>query len=77
MEAVSKGQDHSVTVMIHRDGSPIANNLLEVDEDYLYPGNENPIIMINYFEIKLGCKLDLEWYYKRYTSFMTRQFYSF
>ena len=49
------------TVMIQRNGSPKANDLLEVDEDYLYPGNENPIIMINYFTIKLGCKFDLKW----------------
>ena len=49
------------TVMIQRNGSPQENALSEVDEDYLYPGNENPIIMINYFTIKLGCKFDLKW----------------
>ena len=49
------------TVMIQRNGSPRENALSEVDEDYLYPGNENPIIMINYFTIKLGCKFDLKW----------------
>ena len=47
--------------MVHRNGSPKENKLLEIDEDYLYPGNENPIIMVNYFTTKLGCKFDLKW----------------
>ena len=37
------------------------NDLMEIDEDYLYPGNENLIIMSNYFIIKLGCTFDLKW----------------
>ena len=48
-------------VMIHRNGSPKENELSEIDEDYLYSGNENPISMINYFTMKLGCKFDLKW----------------
>ena len=48
-------------VMIHRNGSPKENELMEINEDYLYPGNENPISMINYFTMKLGCKFDLKW----------------
>ena len=61
VEALRKSQDGSGSVRIHRNGSPKENELAEVDEDYLYPGNENPIIMINYFTIKLGCKFDLKW----------------
>ena len=48
-------------VMIHRNGSPKENELSEIDEDYLYHGNENPIQMSNFFEIKLGCKFHLMW----------------
>ena len=48
-------------VRIQRNGSPKGNKLLEIDEDYLYHGNENPIIMANYFTINLGCKFDLKW----------------
>ena len=51
------------SVYIHREGSPQYNELSELDEDYLYPGHENPISMINDITIKLGCKIDLKWYY--------------
>ena len=61
VEALRKSQDGSGSVRIRRNGSPKENELAEVDEDYLYPGNENPIIMVNYFTLKLGCKFDLEW----------------
>ena len=50
------------TVRVHQEGSPQQNDLLELDEDYLYPGVENPISMSNYFVVKLGCKFDLLWY---------------
>ena len=46
---------------IHQNGSPKENKLLEIDEDYFYPGNENPISMVNFFTMKLGCKFDLKW----------------
>ena len=49
------------SVYIHRDGSPQYNELSELNEDYLYPGQENPISMINYITIKLRCKIDLKW----------------
>ena len=49
------------SVLIHQKGSSQQNELSEFDEDYLYPGNENPISMVNYFVIKLGCKIDLKW----------------
>ena len=49
-------------VVVHQKGSPQQNELSEIDEDYLYPGNENPISMENYFVKKLGCKMDLKWY---------------
>ena len=48
------------TVRVHRQGLPQTNELFEIDEDYLYPGNENPISMVNYFLIRLGCKFNLE-----------------
>ena len=50
------------SVLIHQKGPPKQNELSEIDEDYLYPGNENPISMVNFFVIKLGCKIDLKWY---------------
>ena len=53
-------------VRIHPDGSSQHNELSEIDKDYLYPGNENPVSMVNYFEIKLGCKFDLKWYVPNY-----------
>ena len=49
------------SVYIHREGSPQYNELSELDEDYLYPGHENPISMINDITIKLRCKIDLKW----------------
>ena len=48
------------TVRVHRQGLPQTNELSEIDEDYLYPGKENPISMVNYFLIRLGCKFNLE-----------------
>ena len=62
IEAGQESQESSGTVTIHRSGPPKENALSEVDEDYLYPGNENPIIMANFFRIKLDCKFDLKWY---------------
>ena len=50
------------TVRIHREGLPQQNDLSEMDEDYLYPGVENPISMVNYLVVKLACKFDLTWY---------------
>ena len=61
IEAGQNSQESSGTVTIQRSGSPKENALSEVDEDYLYPGNENPIIMSNFFRIKLDCKFDLKW----------------
>ena len=62
MEAGQKSEGIFGSVFIIREGSPQQNDLSEIDEDYLYPGRENPISMINYFVIKLGCKIDLNWY---------------
>ena len=61
VEAGQKTQDSSGYVKVYRKGYPKENELLEIDEDYLYPGNENPIQMTNFFEIRLGCKFDLMW----------------
>ena len=61
IEAGQKSQESSGTVTIHRSGSSKENALSDVDEDFLYPGNENPIIMGNFFKIKLECKFDLKW----------------
>ena len=49
------------SVYINREGSPQLNELSEIDEDYLYPGEKNPITMHNDITIKLRCKIDLEW----------------
>ena len=45
------------------DKQPKQNELSEMDEDYMYPGTENPIEMVNYIVVKLGCKFDLTWYF--------------
>ena len=47
------------TVRVHQEGLPKQNDVTEIDEDYLYPGFENPILMVNYFVVKLGCKFNL------------------
>ena len=61
MKAQQDDEDIYVVVRVNRNGSPQQNELSEIDEDFLYPGNENSINMINYFQIKLGCKFDLKW----------------
>ena len=61
VEAGQKIQEGIGSVWIHRNGSPKENELSEIDEDFLYPGHENSIIMVNFFIIKLGCKFDLKW----------------
>ena len=61
VKAGQNSQEVDGYVEIHRNGSPKENELIEIDEDYLYPGNENPIIMVNYITLKLGCKFDLKW----------------
>ena len=50
------------TVRIVRNGQPQPNPLNELDEDYLYLGNENAIMMTNYIVVKLGCSFQLEMY---------------
>ena len=61
VEAGQKTKDSKGYVLVRRNGYPKENPLSEMDEDYLYPGNENPIIMRNYATYKLGCKFDLIW----------------
>ena len=48
------------TVKVLRYGDHQHNPLKEVDEDYLYPGKENPLLMTNRMVVKLGCKFSLE-----------------
>ena len=62
MKAGQESESASGIALIHQKGLPYQNELTEVDEDYLYPGNENPIKMVNDFVVKLSCKFDLEWY---------------
>merc|ERR1712001_369264 len=42
------------TVRILRNGSPQHNPIKELDEDYLYPGKENALLMTNRIVVKLG-----------------------
>ena len=59
----SKGiQRHTWTLTVHREGSPQLDSLTNINEDYLYPGNDNPIRMVDYFVVKLGCKFNLDMY---------------
>ena len=48
------------TVKVLRRGNQQHNPLKEIDEDYLYPGKENPFLMTNRMVVKLGCKFSLE-----------------
>ena len=48
------------TVKVLRHGNQQHNPLKEIDEDYLYPGKENPFLMTNRMVVKLGCKFSLE-----------------
>ena len=51
------------TVRIVRNGKPQPNPLNELDEDFLYLGNENAIMMTNYVVVKLILKnVPLNWY---------------
>ena len=50
------------TVWINRKGSRQLNDLSELDEDYLYPGYENPIIMVSKMLVELDCAFDLTMY---------------
>ena len=52
----------SGSVGIRRNGPHKNNNLNEIDEDYLYSGSENAIIMRNYVVIRIGCKFYLQMY---------------
>ena len=65
MEAGQRINDHGKglwgSVEIHRKGSPQQNELSELNEDHWYPGNENPISMVNEIAMELGCKIDLKW----------------
>ena len=61
MKAGQESESAFGSALIHRKGLPYQNELTEIDEDYLYPGNENPIKMVNDFVVKLSCKFDLEW----------------
>ena len=49
-------------VRILRRGNPHHNPIKELDEDYLYPGKENALLMTNRIVVKLGCKFSLELY---------------
>ena len=49
-------------VRVHKKGLPQQNALSEIDEDYMYPGIENYISMVNYVTVKLHCKFDLQWF---------------
>ena len=48
------------SVSIRRDGNHQLNPLDEINEDYLYHGKENPIIMTNSIVVRLGCKFHLK-----------------
>ena len=49
-------------VRIVRNGKPKPNLLNELDEDYLYLGNENAIMMTNFVVVELGCSFQLGMY---------------
>ena len=44
------------------EGIPKTNDLEEIDEDYLFPGEENGMILETYVAVWLDCKFDLLMY---------------
>ena len=59
----SKGiRRHRWSVTIHREKMPQLNSLTNINEDYLYSGNYNPITKVDYYVVKLGCKFNLGMY---------------
>ena len=50
------------TVTLMRNVHPINNPLTEINEDYLYPGNDTAIVMTNFMVVRLGCKFYLKMY---------------
>ena len=50
------------TVTLIRNGHPINNPLKEINEDYLYPGNNTAMVMTNFMVVRLGCKFQLKMY---------------
>ena len=59
---IAQGNELDFSVKIGRLGKPQGNPLEEIDEDYIYPGEENPIILTNYITVMLKCKYDLTLY---------------
>ena len=62
IKAGHEGDGTFGVVSAHKEGLTNINEFSEIDEDYLYPGMENPLSMRNYLIVKLGCKFDLRWY---------------
>ena len=62
IKAGEKREGSNGIVQVQQKGQPKPNELSEIDEDYMYPGTENPIEMVTYLVVKLGCKFDLTWY---------------
>ena len=63
IKAGEKKEGSNGIVQVQQKGQPKPNELSEIDEDYMYPGTENPIEMVTYLVVKLGCKFDLTWYF--------------
>ena len=59
---IAQGHELNFIIKIERLSNPQGNPLEEIDEDYIYPGKENRIIMINYITVILQCKFNLTLY---------------
>ena len=59
---IAEGHELDFIVKIERMSNPQGNPLEEIDEDYIYPGEENLIIMSNYITVMLRCKFNLTLY---------------
>ena len=59
---IAQGHELDFIVKIERMSNPQRNPLEEIDEDYIYPGEENLIIMTNYIDVMLHCKFNLTLY---------------
>ena len=59
---IAQGHELNFIIKIERLSNPQGNPLEEIDEDYIYPGEENLIIMTNYITVVLRCKFNLTMY---------------
>ena len=61
-QRVKAGHGNDWTMAIGRTGTSKTNSLNDIDEDYLYSGAENKILLLTSTQVKLHCKFNLGMY---------------